>query len=126
MGGGRLRVAAEERDLRQAPQRRHHEIHLVSGPADRERRLEDAARAFEIATPEANVTERVTGAQGSSPAPTLDDLDLGDRDRLVPPASGPGDVRRGCGHHVAAVRLLDLVRVAQAFAETRPPHVRSP
>ena len=78
MGGGRLRsparsavsadpTAAASRDPpRQWPGRSRATPRARSAP-------------FHIAPPEANVTERVTGAQGSAPAPTLDDLDLGDR-----------------------------------------------
>ncbi len=113
----RLRVSAEQRALRQAPASRQDEVRGAARQAGGERPVEELDGPFELAAAERHEGERVECGERAAQAAWLHQLDLGRGTRLVPAALGPQHLGRDRAHHMAAVRLLDLVGVAQALLE---------
>ena len=101
---------------RPAPTSRAGEVDLARRTADRRATPRAGSVPGRLTAPEGDEAEDVARAERPAPAAVLDELDPGRRDGLVPSTGCPGEVRRRRGHHVAAVRLLDLVRVAHALA----------
>jgi hypothetical protein len=108
-------IAGLERDLRESPQWRQHQLDLFASRAECQRGLEFGARRIELAAGHRHVPKGPPCHERAAAAALVDDRLAGSSLGLDQVGAGPRHHRPRRAHHVGAMRLLDRVGVAHAF-----------